>query len=161
MGSRRMRHRIRVVAALSPADWTTLAEAWLRLLWVDLALRFLPYAWCRRALRRGLGPAVEVGGSAERAARVVRLVDVAARHHVRAMTCLRRALVLQRMLERRGIAAVLRVGARRDEGFLAHAWVEVDGRPVGEPGGPDGSYRAFEGLGLALDRTVARPHGRS
>lgn len=52
--------------------------------------------------------------------------------------CLARALVLTRILARRGIAAKLVIGARASPDFLAHAWVEHDGDPVLDPG--DGSF---------------------
>jgi hypothetical protein len=44
--------------------------------------------------------------------------------------CLMQALVLTRMLARRGIPARLVIGARTVPGFFAHAWVEHDGQPV-------------------------------
>ena len=44
--------------------------------------------------------------------------------------CLRRSLVLLRLLTRRGISARLVIAARTDPEFLAHAWVEHDGVPV-------------------------------
>lgn len=44
--------------------------------------------------------------------------------------CLRRSLVLMRLLGRRGIAAKLVIGARTEPEFAAHAWVECDGVPV-------------------------------
>jgi hypothetical protein len=52
--------------------------------------------------------------------------------------CLARSLVLTRLLARRGIPAKLVIGARAEPEFLAHAWVECDGRPVLSPG--DGSF---------------------
>jgi hypothetical protein len=52
--------------------------------------------------------------------------------------CLARSLVLTRLLARRGISAKLVIGARATPEFLAHAWVEHDGRPVLSPG--DGSF---------------------
>jgi len=52
--------------------------------------------------------------------------------------CLRRSLVLVRLLARRGIAARLVIGARTAPDFLAHAWVEHDGVPVLSP--LDGSF---------------------
>lgn len=52
--------------------------------------------------------------------------------------CLARSLVLTRLLARRGIPAKLVIGARADPDFLAHAWVECDGKPVLSPG--DGSF---------------------
>lgn len=49
-------------------------------------------------------------------------------------TCLVRALALEDLARRQGTeAALVRVGVRRgDAGFEAHAWLEVDGRVVGD-----------------------------
>jgi Transglutaminase-like superfamily len=44
--------------------------------------------------------------------------------------CLMRSLVLTRVLARRGVYAEVVIGVRADPSFAAHAWVEVDGRPV-------------------------------
>jgi hypothetical protein len=52
--------------------------------------------------------------------------------------CLARALVLTRLLARRGIPARLVIGARAGPTFLAHAWVECEGVAVLDPG--DGSF---------------------
>ena len=48
--------------------------------------------------------------------------------------CLVRSMALQRLLERDGIeGGRLVVGVRRRSGeFAAHAWVELQGRPLGE-----------------------------
>jgi hypothetical protein len=53
--------------------------------------------------------------------------------------CLTRSLVLVSLLARRGIAASLVIAVRPDEdlSLAAHAWVEMDGRPVLAPAGPD------------------------
>lgn len=45
--------------------------------------------------------------------------------------CLVRSIVVQRMMARHGIEADLVIGCATTEGFKAHAWVEVSGRPVG------------------------------
>lgn len=44
--------------------------------------------------------------------------------------CLMQALVLTRLLSRRGIPAKLVIGARTAPSFFAHAWVEHAGQPV-------------------------------
>jgi transglutaminase superfamily protein len=49
--------------------------------------------------------------------------------------CLMRSLVMTRLLARRGIDTTLVLAVRLQDGFGAHAWVEVDGRPVLEPAG--------------------------
>ena len=49
------------------------------------------------------------------------------------MRCLTRSLCLRWLLGRRGLPAQLRLGvAREADGLLAHAWVELQGQPVGE-----------------------------
>ena len=44
--------------------------------------------------------------------------------------CLMRSLVLTAMMARRGIETTLVIGAKTDEGFAAHAWVERQGLPL-------------------------------
>ncbi|HSH45773.1 MAG TPA: lasso peptide biosynthesis B2 protein [Longimicrobiales bacterium] len=58
----------------------------------------------------------------------------AARYGLFRPRCLVRSLALQRMLRRHGVEdAELRIGVRVvDGGFGAHAWVELDGRVVGD-----------------------------
>ena len=52
------------------------------------------------------------------------------------MRCLERSLTSQRMLRKRGIDAELKIGVQKQGPELeAHAWLEIDGRPVAEPEG--------------------------
>ena len=62
----------------------------------------------------------------ERAARIARAVDRAARRGVFRPKCLVRSMALHRMLERSGLhGSVIRIGVRREgDQLLAHAWVE-------------------------------------
>ena len=49
------------------------------------------------------------------------------------MRCLAHSLCLRRLLARRGIEGVLRIGvAREGDRLLAHAWIEWEGKPLGE-----------------------------
>ncbi len=48
--------------------------------------------------------------------------------------CLVRSLVLASMLARRGTATRVVIGVRPGTDFAAHAWVELDGRPLLAPG---------------------------
>lgn len=48
--------------------------------------------------------------------------------------CLMQSLVLSQLLDRRGIASALVISVKPGDAFGAHAWVEVIGRPVLEPG---------------------------
>lgn len=126
----------RAVRSLSRGDWATLAHAWPLLLLTDLGLRRLPFARIQTLLSpdRGIrrrGAATRKRG---RPKRVAWLVDVAARHHLYQMGCLRRALVLGYLLGREGMRSELRIGVRRSEaGLTAHAWLEYQGAALGEP----------------------------
>jgi hypothetical protein len=69
-----------------------------------------------------------------------RLVDAAARRGAYRATCLPRSLVLWWLLRRRGIAADLRIGVRKEAAeFQAHAWVEYRGTVLND--GTDVSER--------------------
>ncbi len=51
--------------------------------------------------------------------------------------CLARSLVLLALLARRHIEAQLVIGARQGPEFGAHAWIELEGVPLNDPGGPE------------------------
>ncbi len=117
----------------SLADLGAFARAWGLLLAVDLALRAVSFA----RLERRLAPA-PAGGTPdeETIGRLVWSVAAAARHHLYPMRCVPRALTLRWLLGRHGLPTVLKIGVlRRDGALTAHAWVERDGRAIGEPAG--------------------------
>jgi len=127
-----MKRKLQTARAFSLHDWWTLAQSWLWLLVVDLALRVLPFP---RVQAFAAPPVQSTRDPIPPAAiqRLRRFVDIAARHHLYPMTCLRQSLVLQRMLCARGVDARLRIGVRKDAGALeAHAWVEYGRTPNGE-----------------------------
>ncbi len=109
------------------------------------------YVRARRQLRRtpiepllaalradGLPPRAEDPQALDEARRLAWIVARVLRWLPGDTRCLVRSLVLVRLLARRGIPAQLVIGARAAPDFLAHAWVECDGRPVLSPG--DGSF---------------------
>ena len=69
-----------------------------------------------------------------RARRVARAVDRAAQYGLFTPTCLVRAIALEGLLTREGVAgAVVRIGARqRAVRPEMHAWIEVGGVVIGE-----------------------------
>lgn len=78
---------------------------------------------------------------------IVRFHAAAARHLFRT-TCLERSLVLWWFLQRRSIPADLRFGARNFGGsFEAHAWVELAGKILNDPGG---THRLFAPFGASF-----------
>ena len=75
---------------------------------------------------------------------IARFQDAARRHLFLSTNCLERSLVLCWLLERRGIDARLRIGARKQTGrFEAHAWVEVDGTVLNDAPKPDLQFTPF------------------
>lgn len=110
------------------------------LLWVDIGLRIFSFKSVQDLLQ-GMrkkhqdlpleGPEPSMAKSIERSGWIVR---AAGRYHIHPMSCLRRALVLQWLLEKQGISTDLRFGARSVDGQLqAHAWLERNGELVSEP----------------------------
>ena len=62
--------------------------------------------------------------------------------------CLDQAIALRAFLHARGLPAELKIGTRRrsaDQGFTAHAWVELAGIALGEPADANAQHVLFEG----------------
>ncbi len=139
-----MRTKLKAWRTLPREDRSHLARAWTYLFVAKAALPVLPLPQVGALLNRlPLGSARD--GQALPAAHLARLVDVAARNHVRPMTCLSRSLALRTLLHRQGDEADLRIGVRREEDRLkAHAWVEQAGTPVGEPTNPTHEFVPLE-----------------
>ncbi|PYQ65839.1 MAG: lasso peptide biosynthesis B2 protein [Acidobacteria bacterium] len=113
----------------TPADLWAFARAWTVLLAADLGLRAFPFA----RVDRWLSPAISSRREESEVGRLVWATEAAARHHLYSMRCLPKALCLRWLLGRHGVESELRIGvARQDGGLAAHAWVERQGRPVGE-----------------------------
>ncbi len=130
-----MKANIRTALSLPSRDWLTLTRAWFLLLLVDLGLRVLPFRRVQRAcMQKNVRQAPRPDAVESTISTTDRLVNMAARHHLYSMSCLRRALVLLCLLRREGIAAELQIGVRKEHGGLAaHAWAEHAGRPIGQP----------------------------
>jgi Transglutaminase-like superfamily len=136
-----MKVKLRTIRSFSAQDWMLLVQAWSLLLAVDIALRTLPF----RKVQGWMYSTNENEIPAEQAERIIRrssdLVDLAARRHLYPMTCLRRSLVKQFLLSRRGVNTGLHIGVRRNQEKLdAHAWLEFQGQPIGEKDPPSSQY---------------------
>ncbi len=60
-------------------------------------------------------------------------------------TCLDRALTLCWMLNRSGLSAEVKLGVQKqDDNFGAHAWVECNGKRLGDDGARSAGYAAFD-----------------
>ena len=97
-------------------------------------------AWRRNSQQAGLPLGMH---EVDYAQRCCALTAIAARHGPVKSNCLPQALVLQDLLERRGLTTELRIavlpGSRPLE---AHAWVELSGIALG--GNPPPGYRVIE-----------------
>lgn len=104
---------------------------------VHLGLRVAGYArirtWCERWANRVPRRAVMPDDLAA-AKRLAELAEIAGRHSLVTATCLRQALVVSTLLQRRGLDARLQIGVQHTgERFGAHAWVDLDGVALGQP----------------------------
>jgi len=83
---------------------------------------------------------------------VAAIQEAVSRHLLWQPTCLERSLVLWWQLGRRGIAAELRIGARKEAGrFEAHAWVELGNVVLNDSGETHMHYAPFDGSILTLE----------
>jgi transglutaminase superfamily protein len=78
--------------------------------------------------------------------RLAAIVNAAAHRLPVPCSCLTRSLALDWMLQHRGVESELRIGVRFVEGRLeAHAWIEVDGRPLNDSADVTDRFAPFEG----------------
>jgi len=100
-------------------------EAWWALLWAAIVIR-VPFGR-QMILRRAInnGAIIRRNRHGNLGSWVIRrAVGRGARFHLKSMTCLEQSLALVWMHRRRGLAATLRIGSRRDGAVLRfHAWV--------------------------------------
>ena len=123
---------------LSGAERSVVLEAAGAHLATWLGLRLIGYqAWKKLLVRllpaNNSEPDAARPENAASARRISQLEMAAARNLPLRTNCLEQSLVLWWLLERRSIAAELRIGARKHAGhFEAHAWVELDGKVLNE-----------------------------
>jgi hypothetical protein len=115
-------------------DWPVILEAWLAQEYFNLALRFVSFEKLLAGSHPHSGTVVSPGRVLPAARRIQKLANAAAHFHLSPATCLRRSLALGWMLNRRGIPAQLSLGVLKGaSGLQAHAWIEIEGQPLGEP----------------------------
>jgi hypothetical protein len=129
-----MLHKLRNASHLSFRDWLFFIEAWFWLLVFDIGLRALPFPKLQTyTAQLATHPISSPEQTRKLLFSINNAVDHACYNHIYPMTCLRRSLVLQKMLSKRGIATELKIGVRKEAGQLsAHAWVEYQGKSLGE-----------------------------
>ena len=108
------------------------ARIWIAYLRVVVLLRRRPLHDVVEALSEASGK----GGTPEVARRYSRAIHRVLRIGSKRPRCLPSALVLFRLLRKRGLPAELVVGLPSSpRSHIAHAWVELDGKDVGPPPG--------------------------
>jgi hypothetical protein len=130
--------------SLAPYEWGDLVRAQLAILEASWRLRRVRIGDLIRGSgvdpsHSGLTSLTEPAGASgsgvpHHAARLATALQRAAENGPLRPECLVRSLALHNLLIRRGISgSVIRVGVRNDSGgFLAHAWVELNGVIVGD-----------------------------
>jgi len=125
-----MKAKLKKLLSYSVKDWSLLVQAWSLLLAIDIGLRILPSEKSRMDKTTTSKEKSEL--EAERIIqRSSGFLDLAARHHLYPMTCLRRSLTLQWLLSRAGLYTTLQFGVRREnENLQAHAWLDYQGQVI-------------------------------
>ncbi len=116
--------------------------------WTAISLRLRGFNTTRAALQKHL-PAAPAQIDNRPAAQVVqstcRMVKAGAHYGITRPTCLGESLTLWYLLEKQGVAAVLRIGVRKaSEKFEAHAWVEYADAALNQEEEPHQHYAAFD-----------------
>ena len=127
--------KLHTARKISAIDWWLFGKAWILLLLTDVGLRLLSYQRVSEWIMSPVDESMISSGDIDKI--IIQSKDAvkrASRNHIYKMTCLRRSLVLQRLIATQGVQTELRFGIQREEGDLkGHAWLEYRGRPVSEP----------------------------
>jgi Transglutaminase-like superfamily len=123
-------------------------------------LRLIGFRRWERVLALFAPPANAIGPARnaaveELALLVARMQQAAARNLFLRTNCLEQSLVLWWLLRRRGIAADLRIGARKDsERFEAHAWVEHHSQVLNDASAEHHHFVPFEKPVLSMEARI-------
>ena len=113
------------VCRMRASDYATAIEVLALAVWVEVALRVMPFS---RLLERLKYHSPHVSAAGDQYQRLLRYVAVAYDVLPFPATCLRRSVVLYGLLERRGVTSRVCFGVTKSGSALdAHAWVECDG----------------------------------
>jgi len=91
----------------------------------------------------------------ESALLIARMQEAAARNLFFRANCLEQSLVLWWLLQRRGIDAALRIGARKEsDRFEAHAWVVLDSQVLNDASAEHRHFVPFERPILSMEARI-------
>jgi hypothetical protein len=122
---------------MTAADYLTALEVLRLAVWVEAAIRLIPFSRVLERVRRDTSAAVDPSATAgvpsaqPEYQRLLRFVAVAYEILPFPPTCLRQSLVLYGLLERRGLPSRFCLGVAKSGAALdAHAWIDCDGVPL-------------------------------
>jgi hypothetical protein len=125
------------------------------LLATRVGLRLAGLRRCQALMMRQMPPrkaAVSPALAVEVGQKVAAIQEAVSRHLPWQPSCLEKSLVLCWQLDRRGIPADLRIGARKAAGrFEAHAWVEMGNVVLNDSGETHMHYAPFDGSILTVE----------
>ncbi|HET7145383.1 MAG TPA: lasso peptide biosynthesis B2 protein [Anaerolineales bacterium] len=132
---------------LTLLDWLALLEAWWLLLFFRLGLLWMSYERLIISTHAKSETNPDLANALIIAQKVQRLVGLASRLHPIHMTCLVKSLTLKKMLSKRNIHAHIKIGAQKiGNTMYAHAWVEAEGKPIGEADDVAQKFSVFESV---------------
>jgi len=113
------------VRRMRASDYATAFEVIALAIWVEIALRLIPFSELLERLKRR---SPQVTSAGDQYQRLHRYVAIAYEVLPFPATCLRRSVVLHGLLERRGVPSRVCFGVAKNGVVLdAHAWVECAG----------------------------------
>jgi transglutaminase superfamily protein len=113
------------VRRMHASDYATAIEVVSLAVWVEIALRLMPFSEMLERLKQR---SPHVMGSGDEYERLRRYVSIAYEVLPFPDTCLRRSVVLHGLLERRGVPSRVCFGVAKNGIVIdAHAWVECAG----------------------------------
>ena len=119
---------------------------------LELLLRMGSLQTCQRVLGWRRTPLRDETTPLAQVQHLAAVIGFGCRHYaLPSPACLARSLLLQYLLERRGIGSILHLGSRLDASeFSAHAWIEYQGVALAEGQQPRELYMPFEPRGTKL-----------
>ena len=140
-----LRHKASLARELSLSDGSLLLQAWCVLLGFFLALRLVSLQRLQASFRLRNAKKMDPALFLSFADRLQRLVSLAAHLHLLPMPCLVRACSLHWMLRRRVLPSQLCIGVNSSlNGLQAHAWVDLLGHALGEPGDIEARFKVLQ-----------------
>ncbi|TCS37157.1 lasso peptide biosynthesis B2 protein [Reinekea marinisedimentorum] len=144
---------------LSPAQWKQLLEAWLLFIIWDRRLQKKAYESWRKNISNATtnGPG---SASLSEVLAIIRIIEIAGRHHFVKVNCLRRCLTQKQMLTKRQVPVTIHFGVKLTAGRIdAHCWLVWNGIVINDSPEVVESYSELKEITApSLSALLASPH---